>query len=283
MEVILAKHAGFCWGVKRAIDMAMKARKDVDDTIYVLGHLVHNEEVVRKLQEHDIEIVEDFQDANPGSILLITAHGIDYKIVQNAQNQGYKIIDTTCPIVRNVHNITRKFLQEGRKIIIIGHSEHIEVKGINGVTNNNAQIIGKPEDIKSINIKADDKIGIVAQTTFNVVEKDKIIQLLTEKYPKLDLKIKDTICKDVKKKQEEVRSLSKEMDLIVVVGSKNSSNTTRLFEIASQYCPETYFVNSPSELDDINLNQIDRVGVVAGASTPDWIIQDVVDKLDSLS
>jgi len=286
MQAILAKHAGFCWGVKRAIDMAMEARQKANDTIYVLGHLVHNEEVVRKLEEYDIKIVKSFKEAKPGSVLLITAHGIDYKIIQEAKNAGYEIIDTTCPIVRNVHNFTRRFLDEGRKIIIIGHAEHIEVKGINGVADNKAQIIGKPEEIELLKLKVGDKpvpsfrsAGIVAQTTFNVSEKNRIIESLIEHFPDVDFKIKDTICNDVKKKQNEVRSLASEVDSIVVVGSRSSSNTTRLFEIASQYCPRTYFVSFASELKTIDWDGIECVGVVAGASTPGWIIQNVVECL----
>ena len=280
MQVILAKHAGFCWGVKRAIDMAMEARQKANDAIYVLGHLVHNEEVVRRLEENDIELVENFKEAKPGSMLVITAHGIDYKIIQEAKNAGYKIIDTTCPIVRNVHNFTRRLLDEGRKIVIIGHAEHVEVKGVNGVADLSAQIIGKPEEIELIELKAGDKVGVVAQTTFNVSEKNKTVKSLIEQFPDVDFKIKDTICNDVKKKQDEIRSLTRKVDSIVVVGSRNSSNTTRLFEIASQYCPKTQFVSSASELKKIDWDGIKRVGVTAGASTPGWIIQDVVTDLE---
>lgn len=280
MQVILAKNAGFCWGVKRAIDTAMAARQETDDTIYVLGHLVHNEEVVRKLEESDIKIVKDFGEAKPGSGLVITAHGIDYKIIQRAKDAGYNIIDTTCPIVQNVHSLTRRFLDECRKIIIIGHAEHIEVKGINGVTDGKAQIIGKLEEIESLELNAGDRIGVVTQTTFNAAERDKILESLIEKFPEVDFKVKDTICNDVKKKQEEVRSLADNVDAVVVVGSRNSSNTTRLFEIASQYCPKTYFVSAASELEEIDWDRVECIGVAAGASTPDWIIQDVVKFLE---
>lgn len=282
MQVILAKNAGFCWGVKRAIDMAMEAQKEADEVIYVLGHLVHNEEVVSKLEESNIKIVEDFREAEPGSVLIITAHGIDYKITQKAKDEGYRIIDTTCPIVKNVHNLTRQFLNEKRKIIIIGHAQHIEVKGIKGFADGKAKIIAKLEDIEDLELKDGNKVGIVTQTTFNVSERNKILESLFEKYPNVDFEIKDTICSDVKKKQNEVHSIADKVDSVVVVGSRNSSNTTRLFEIARQYCPKTYFVNSSSELRDIDWTEVERVGIVAGASTPDWIIQEVVKYLKEI-
>ena len=278
MQVIVAEHAGFCWGVKRAIEIATNTRKTEGNTVYVLGHLVHNEEVVRKLEEMGIEVVEDFTKAKEGSVLLITAHGLDYKIIQRAKRAGFRVIDTTCPIVQKVHRLTRKFLDEGRKIIIIGHSNHIEVKGINGVADGHAQIVGSIEEIENLHLEPRDKVGIVAQTTFNIIQMQEIIDALHHRFPNVDFAIKDSICYDVKDKQNEIRELASQVNAIVVVGSKASSNTTRLYEIALTMCPKTYFVSNAEELP-IDFSGVEKVCVTAGASTPDWIIQEVVEYL----
>jgi 4-hydroxy-3-methylbut-2-enyl diphosphate reductase len=279
MQVIIAEYAGFCWGVKRAIEIATNIRQNEGNTIYVLGHLVHNEDVVHKLEEMGIEIVEDFTEAKEGSVLLITAHGLDYKIVQCAKRAGFRIIDTTCPIVQKVHRLTRRFLDEGRKIIIIGHSNHIEVKGINGVADGHAQIVGSIEEVENIYLEPQDKVGIVAQTTFNVIQMQEIVDALHRRFPDVDLALKDSICYDVKDKQREIRELATQVDAIVVVGSKASSNTTRLYEIALTMCPKTYFVSKAEELYPIDFSGVEQVCVTAGASTPDWIIQEVVEYL----
>lgn len=278
MQVIIAEHAGFCWGVKRAIEIATNIRKNEGNTIYVLGHLVHNEDVVHKLEEMGIEIVEDFTEAKEGSVLLITAHGLDYKIIQCAKRAGFRIIDTTCPIVQKVHRLTRRFLDEGRKIIIIGHSNHIEVKGINGVADGHAQIVGSIEEIENIHLKPQDKVGIVVQTTFNIIQMQEIIDALHRRFPNVDFALKDSICYDVKDKQREIRELATQVNAIVVVGSKTSSNTTRLYEIALTMCPKTYFVSKAEELP-IDFSGVEKVCITAGASTPNWIIQEVVEYL----
>ncbi|HIE27166.1 TPA: 4-hydroxy-3-methylbut-2-enyl diphosphate reductase [Candidatus Poribacteria bacterium] len=279
MQVIVAEHAGFCWGVRRAIEIATTIREKEGNTIYVLGHLVHNEEVVHKLEKMGMEIVENFTEAKEGSVLLITAHGLDYKIIQRAKRAGFRVIDTTCPIVQKVHRLTRRFLDEGRKIIIIGHSNHIEVKGINGVTDGQAQIVGSIEEIENIRLKPQDKVGIVAQTTFNVIQMHKIVDALHRRFPNVDFLLKDSICYDVKDKQREIRELATFVDAIVVVGSKASSNTTRLYELALQMCPKTYLVSKAEELCPIDFSGVGKVCVTAGASTPDWIIREVVEYL----
>ncbi|MFQ6040989.1 MAG: 4-hydroxy-3-methylbut-2-enyl diphosphate reductase [Candidatus Poribacteria bacterium] len=280
MQVIVAEHAGFCWGVRRAIEIATTTRENEVNTIYVLGHLVHNEEVVHKLERMGIEVVEDFTRAKAGSVLLITAHGLDYKIIQRAKRAGFRVIDTTCPIVQKVHRLTRRFLDEGREIIIIGHSNHIEVKGINGVADGRAQIVGSVEEIEKINLKPQDRVGIVAQTTFNIIEMQKIVDALHRRFPQADFVLKDSICYDVRDKQSEIRELATQADAIVVVGSRSSSNTTRLYEIARQICPKTYFVSKADELHSIDFSGVGKVCVTAGASTPDWIIQRVVEYLE---
>ena len=279
MQVIVAEHAGFCWGVKRAIERAINIREEAQDTVYVLGHLVHNENVVQRLDAMDIKVVEDFTDAKKESVLLITAHGLDYKIIQQAKDAGFRVVDTTCPIVQKVHRFTHRFVDKGRQIIIIGHQDHIEVKGINSVTDGRAQIINNIQEVKNLHLMAQDRVGIVAQTTFNVMEMQAILEALKQQFPNTDFQMKDSICYDVKDKQSEIRILAERVDAVVVVGSLTSSNTTRLYEIAREVCPNTYFVSTATELNDIDFTGIKTVGVAAGASTPDWIIEEVIDYL----
>ena len=282
MEVILAEHAGFCWGVKRAIEMATQAREEADTEVYVLGHLVHNEEVVHHLESRGINVVEDMEGVPAGSVLLITAHGLDYKIVQQAKDRGFKVIDTTCPIVQNVHKFTRRFLDEGREIVIIGHREHIEVKGINGVTDGAARIVGDVDELEQLKLGSSQKVGVVAQTTFNEAEMQQLVEQLGSLSPDVSFKVKDSICYDVKDKQHEIRELAQHVDAVVVVGSRTSSNTNRLYEIASEICDRTLFVSKVSELEPDDFDGVAKVCVTAGASTPDWIIEEVVAFLSKL-
>ena len=281
MQVIVAEHAGFCWGVKRAIEIAASTRQKTDHTVYVLGHLVHNEEVVRQLEDMGVKVIEDFADAEPGSILLITAHGLDQKIIQKAKGEGFQVIDTTCPIVQKVHRFTSRFLDEGRKIVIIGHINHIEVKGINSVTDGTAQIVNSVDEVGNLNFEGTDKVGVVAQTTFNIARMQEIIRSLKVRFPNVDVMVRDSICHDVRRKQNEIKELAGRVDAVVVVGSRTSSNTTRLFEIAGQVCSKTYFVSRASELEAVNWDGVERIAVTGGASTPDWIIEEVVGYLNT--
>jgi len=282
MQIIVAEHAGFCWGVKRAIEMATSTRQKTHHTVYVLGHLVHNEEVVRHLEDMGVKVIEDSADAKPGSILLITAHGLDRKIIQKAKDEGFQVIDTTCPIVQKVHRFTRRFLNEGRKILIIGHANHIEVRGINSVTDRTAQIVSAVDDIENLHFEETDKVGIVAQTTFNIAKMQGIVQNLKERFPNVDFMVRDSICHDVRRKQTEIKELASQVDAVVVVGSKTSSNTTRLFEIAKEVCRNTYFVSRAAELAAVDWNSVEKIAVTGGASTPDWIIEEVVGYLNDL-
>ena len=282
MQVIVAAHAGFCWGVKRAIEKATSTRQKVDDIVYVLGHLVHNEEVVQQLEKMGIEVIEDFADAKQHSILLITAHGLDQKIIQKAKEEGFQVIDTTCPIVQKVHKFTRQFLDEGRKIVIIGHTNHIEVKGISSVADGQAQIVSSVDDIENVNFEGTDKVGVVAQTTFNIAKMQEIVQSLEKRFPNVSFMVRDSICHDVRRKQTETKELASQVDAVVVVGSKTSSNTTRLFEIAREVCSKTYFVGRATELEVVNWDGVEKIAVTGGASTPDWIIEEVVEYLNNL-
>ena len=282
MQIIVAEHAGFCWGVKRAIEIATSTRQKADHTVYVLGHLVHNEEVVRQLEKMGVRVIEDSADAKPDSILLITAHGLDRKIIRKAKEEGFQVIDTTCPIVQKVHQFTRRFLDEGRKILIIGHADHIEVRGINSVTDGTARIVSRVDEIENLNFAETDKVGVVAQTTFNIAQMQEIIQSLKERFPNIELMVRDSICHDVRRKQTEIKELADQVDAVVVVGSKTSSNTTRLFEIAREVCAKTYFVSRATELEAINWDGVEKIAVTGGASTPDWIIEEVVGYLSDM-
>jgi 4-hydroxy-3-methylbut-2-enyl diphosphate reductase len=170
MQVILAERAGFCWGVKRAIDLAMAARQKANGIVYVLGHLVHNEAVVAQLDQRGIKVIEHLSEAEPGRAVLITAHGLDYKIVQKAKEDGFQVIDTTCPIIQKVHRFTRQFLLEGRQIVIIGHPDHIEVQGIMGVADGQAQVVSSIDEIEDLSFVTMAKLGVVVQTTFKVTQ-----------------------------------------------------------------------------------------------------------------
>ncbi|MBC8232116.1 4-hydroxy-3-methylbut-2-enyl diphosphate reductase [bacterium] len=283
MEIILAEQAGFCWGVKRAIEIAIAASQKSSNTLYVLGHLIHNEAVVQKLDNIGIKVIEHWSVAEPGSTVLITAHGLDYRIIRQAKEKGFQVIDTTCPIIQKVHRFTRQFLHEQRQIIIIGNPEHIEVKGIISYADGKAEIVSRIDEIERLNLGRSDKLGVVVQTTFNIPKMQAIIQRLQQQSATTNVMVRNTICPDVMGKQNEVKELAAIVDAVIVVGSKSSSNTTRLFEIAREICEKSYFVSRASELYVVNLHGVEKIAVTGGASTPDWIIDEVLEYLNRLA
>ena len=274
MQILIAKYSGFCEGVERAYRIALKQAK-AGKPVFMLGNLVHNAQVVEKLQKEGIKIIKDLSEVSRGTngILLISAHGVAPEIYQEAKNLGLEIVDTTCPWVKKAQKIAKEQADKGNLVIIVGDKGHPEVKGLVGWSRGKAVVVEKKEDIDNLSLSADEKAGILAQTTQSA---DHFNQMVSELKKKIkDFKVFDTICGATSKRQDAAVELAKKVDLMLVIGDKMSANTKRLTELCSKTGTETHQIQIVNELNARWLEGKGKVGITAGASTPDWVIDEV--------
>ncbi|MDD5097247.1 MAG: 4-hydroxy-3-methylbut-2-enyl diphosphate reductase [Candidatus Omnitrophica bacterium] len=271
MKISLAKSAGFCFGVKRAITLALETAKG-HRQVYMLGDIVHNEKVVQQVKEAGIKKIKRLT-CGKDKILLIRAHGNAIKITNQGKKLGYKIIDATCPMVKEIHKIARNAHSRGLNLIVIGDKKHDEVLGIIGQVNTRAIVIDRlkniPESLKNIK-----KAAVVVQSTQNFNKVAEIINQLKKIIPGLEFH--NTICQPTRIKQEEIRGIPLKNDLMLIIGSKNSANTQRLYEISKSLNPKSYWVNSVRGIKKGWFKGIQKVGITAGASTPESTIQEII-------
>lgn len=278
VQINIARHGGFCFGVKLAFNAALKASKD-HETVVMLGDIVHNEHVVKKIDDAGVKVVSNLQEASRGTLLL-RAHGSIPQVYEEAKELGFNILDATCPLVLEIHEIVRKLDKEGYQIAVIGDHDHDEVRGISGQVKN-AIVISKPEEVAQAIPRRIKKLGVVTQSTQNIDNVKRVVAELTARVG--ELKFVDTICGPTKAYQKEIRHLPLENDVMVIVGSLKSANTCRLTEISRSLNPRSYQVESP---DDVKLEWFEganTIGISTGASTPDWIIQEVVNRVRQLT
>ncbi|NME81647.1 bifunctional 4-hydroxy-3-methylbut-2-enyl diphosphate reductase/30S ribosomal protein S1 [Clostridium sp. SM-530-WT-3G] len=274
-KVTLAKNAGFCFGVQRAVDEALRIQKEYNKKIYTLGPLIHNSDVVKFLEENNIFSIEldEISKLNPGDIIVIRSHGVPQKVLSTLEEAELTVINATCPFVKNIQKKVQKYSNEGYHIVILGDKNHPEVIGINGWCDDSATIT------KDGNLEENlpDKVCVVSQTTEKKKNWDNTLENLKDVKELLPY---NTICAATDVRQKSTYELSKEVDAMIVVGGKNSSNTTKLYQIAKENCEKTIHIENLSELPDDFINDdIKTIGVTAGASTPDWIIREVLDKM----
>ncbi|EOD01639.1 bifunctional 4-hydroxy-3-methylbut-2-enyl diphosphate reductase/30S ribosomal protein S1 [Caldisalinibacter kiritimatiensis] len=276
MKIILAENSGFCFGVEKAINTAIEVVNNENKKIYSLGPLIHNNQVINMLNKKGLEIIDDITDIDNGKI-IIRSHGVPFNTIQLAKQRHLEIIDTTCPFVKKIQLKVKKYYEKGYAIVIIGNPKHPEVIGINGWCNNSAHIINSENDIDDI--PKYDKICIVAQTTARKDKFNKLSKLISTKGR--EVKIFNTICNATKLRQEACKKVAKKADAIVVIGGFHSSNTQKLAQISRKFCPNTYHIETAEQLPLDKLINCDIVGVTAGASTPDWIIKEVIEKMNN--
>lgn len=278
MKINLAKSAGFCFGVKRAIALALETAKN-NRKVYMLGDIVHNEEVVQQVKNAGIKKIKRLYEGT-NKILLIRAHGSATKTINQGKKLGYKIIDATCPMVKETHRIAKNAHNRGLNLIVIGDKKHDEVLGIIGQLKSPAIVIDSIDSIpKSINNIR--KAAVVVQSTQNLKKVTEIIALLKKAIAHLEFH--NTICQPTRIKQEEIKKMSKENDLMLIIGSKNSANTQRLYEISKSLNPQSYWVDSVKGIKKNWFRNTLNVGITAGASTPESIIQKIIKQLLSFS
>ena len=271
MEVILAKTAGFCFGVKRAVDTVYKeaGKKNV----YTYGPIIHNSEVVNDLKKKGVEVInsrEELEALEEGTV-IIRSHGVAREIYDLIYKKGLELVDATCPFVRKIHKIVEKAGNDGNQVIIVGSEQHPEVQGIKGWCTGEVHIISEASQLDGIDLNK--PTTLVSQTTFNY----KKFQDLVEKFEKkgYDILVLNTICNATKERQTEARQIAARVDAMVVIGDKRSSNTQKLFEICKEECLNTYYIQTLDDLDINQLRSVESVGITAGASTPNKIIEEV--------
>lgn len=279
MEVKVAKNAGFCFGVKRAMKMAWNELEKSEDGIYALGPLIHNKQAVSKYEEKGLKTISEVSDVPNEKRMIIRSHGVGEHVYLDSESKSLDVIDTTCPFVKKIHDIAKKYHNNDYKIIVIGDAKHPEVIGINGWCNNEAIIIKTLEDINNTQFDKSKKYCVVAQTTINIDLYHKIVESISNSLD--EVIFNNTICSATKVRQEAAKTLSKEVDLMIVVGGKHSSNTQKLVHICEESVP-TIAIETVEELSKDNFKGYDLVGLTAGASTPDWIIEEVISFIESI-
>ena len=278
MKVTLSSSAGFCVGVKRAVDIALAAAGE-NDEIYMLGDIVHNEHVVKQVKAAGIKKINKLS-GGAGKTLLIRAHGAPLSTYRNAEDAGYGIIDATCPMVKEIQKIARDDEKKGRTIIIIGDEKHEEVIGIKGSLRGEPVILGPKEPLPINRLKTLDKCSVVVQSTQNI---DGVLEIVKELSSLIkDLRFHDTICSPTKNRQKEARALPLKNDAMVVIGSRTSANTKRLYQISKKLNERTFWISSAKDLKKSMFKDAKSVGVLAGASTPDEIIREAVIFLEKI-
>lgn len=278
MKVIIADNAGFCEGVNKAFRTVMKELKK-NEIVYILGNLVHNHFVINNLTRLGAVTIHKLSDIPEGihATLVIAAHGVPPDIYAECKKKDISIVDTTCGWVKKAQLIAQKISQEGRQVIIIGDKDHTEVKGALGWSNSKGIVIEKVSDINKINLKPKSKIGVLAQTTQARDNFNNIIKSLTNKFK--DINVYNTICGATAKRQNSCQLLANEADIIIIIGDKMSANTKRLFQICKVNNNKTHWVQSAKGLKKEWFKGAKITGITAGASTPDWIIKEVVDAI----
>lgn len=282
MEAILAKPRGFCAGVERAIRIVELALEKYGAPIYVRKEIVHNSHVVQRLRERGAIFVDELDEVPPQAVTILSAHGSPPEVFDEAGNRDLRLIDATCPLVRKVHIEVRRFVKQGYQIIFIGHAGHDEVVGTMGQAPQHTTLIESLADVAALELPPDAKGVILTQTTLSQDDTQAMVDALRAKFPHLELPPSDDICYATQNRQNAVKDIIPDIDLLLVVGSDNSSNSRRLTEVAKSRGVASYLINDPAAIDPAWLQGVGRVGISSGASAPEEIVQAVVQRLSEL-
>ena len=276
MEVKLAKTAGFCFGVKRAVDTVYKEAEKNNETIYTFGPIIHNEQVVEDLEKNGVFVVNttiELKALKPGTTVIVRSHGVGKSIYDLMDECGLNIVDATCPFVKKIHRIVERESKAGKRIIIIGNDKHPEVEGIKGWVCGKATVIETFDEAKAFTAEKNEQLCIVSQTTFNYNKFQDLVEIIREKG--YDVESINTICNATEERQTEAKLIAGTVDSMIVIGGSHSSNTQKLFEICKKECENTYYIQTLEDLDVEGLKGSKNVGITAGASTPNNIIEEV--------
>ena len=273
MEIRLAKSAGFCFGVKRAVEQVY-TQADSGKKIYTYGPIIHNEEVVKDLEKKGVHVIDEtnLDEVSEGTV-IIRSHGVEKAVCDRIQERGLECVDATCPFVKRIHKVVEKESAAGKQIVIIGSATHPEVVGIMGWSSTPVVVIETEEEAENFVLENDREICVVSQTTFNYIKFHKIVEKLIKKG--YNVSVVNTICNATEERQTEAREIAREADVMIVIGGKHSSNSRKLYEICAKECVHTYFIQTLADLKLELPKSVGLVGITAGASTPNNIIEEV--------
>ena len=275
MEVKVAKTAGFCFGVKRAVDKVYEQIEKSEKKIYTYGPIIHNEEVVGDLQRKGVDVIEKFEDLNDLSdcTVVIRSDGVGREVYEVLEQRGINIVDATCPYVKKIHRIVEEQSKAGKVVLIVGDENHPEVQGIRSWGNSQTSVIQSIDDFEKLNLSDKSRICIVSQTTFNYNKFQELVEKISKK--SYDISVINTICNATQERQVEAKKIASSVDLMLVIGGKHSSNTQKLYEICRKECKETHYIQTLGDLNPEWMSSVRSVGITAGASTPNNIIEEV--------
>ena len=281
-EVVLAEPRGFCAGVDRAIEIVERALKKFGAPIYVRHEIVHNTFVVEDLKRKGAIFVEELADVPPGATLVFSAHGVSQAVREEAKQRGFRVFDATCPLVTKVHVEVAKLRREGYDFIMIGHKGHPEVEGTIGQLNEGIYLVEDLAGVASVQVKQSERLAVVTQTTLSVDDAAEILAAVKRRFPKVREPKQQDICYATQNRQDAVKVLAREVDIVIVVGSPTSSNSNRLRELAQRLGTPAYMVDAPNDLNPAWFEGKHAVGLTAGASAPEILVQQVIDQLRAL-
>jgi 4-hydroxy-3-methylbut-2-enyl diphosphate reductase len=281
-EILLAEPRGFCAGVDRAIDIVERALAKFGAPIYVRHEIVHNTFVVNDLKSKGAIFIEDLAEVPPGATLVFSAHGVSKAVQLEAQERGFHVFDATCPLVSKVHMEVAKLAKEGYEFIMIGHKGHPEVEGTMGQLDHGIHLVEDTADVAGVQPAQTERLAVVTQTTLSVDDAAEIMKAVKQRFPKIREPKQQDICYATQNRQDAVKIMSRDVDVVIVVGSPTSSNSNRLAELARKLGVPSYMVDSPSELKAEWLEGKTRVGLTAGASAPEVLVQEAIERIKAL-
>ncbi len=277
MEILVAKHMGFCGGVRRAVEMAAGAAQGAAGPVFTWGPLIHNPQVVDRLEAGGVQVTERLEDLH-GDAFVVSAYGVEHAVLDEAHAKGMRIVDATCPVVIRAHSLAYKLADEGYQLIVVGDHGHPEMVTLKEVLGDRVTIVHTRAEAAAVKLRG--KIGILSQTTQSLENFRQIVADLAVRTK--ELKVLNTLCPAITVRQEDVEKMVDEVDALVAIGGHGSSNTTRLAELGASHGLPTYHIEGPEELDPAWFAGVDKVGVTSGASTPDWIITQVLHRLQEM-
>jgi 4-hydroxy-3-methylbut-2-en-1-yl diphosphate reductase len=279
IRVVLAQPRGFCAGVERAIEIVERALEKYGPPIYVRHEIVHNRHVVQRLRANGARFVDEIDEIPPGAVTIFSAHGVASAIETRAEERGLPVIDATCPLVSKVHIEGQRYANQGREIILIGHAGHPEIEGTMGRITGKVHLISRPEEVAALKVGDSAKLAFITQTTLSVDDTRAVIEALKARFPSIVGPDTKDICYATQNRQRATLELAKIVDVVLVVGAPNSSNSNRLREIAAEFGVPSYLIEDANALDPRWLAGISAVGITAGASAPDELVEDLVERL----
>ena len=282
IRVVLAQPRGFCAGVERAIEIVERALEKYGPPIYVRHEIVHNRHVVERLRAKGARFVDEIDEIPPGAVTIFSAHGVASAIETRAGERGLPVIDATCPLVSKVHIEGQRYANQGREIILIGHAGHPEIEGTMGRITGKVHLISRPEEVAKLQVGTPDKLAFITQTTLSVDDTRAVIEALKARFPSILGPDTKDICYATQNRQRATLELAKIVDIVLVVGAPNSSNSNRLREIAAEFGVPSYLIEDAKALDPSWLDGVSAVGITAGASAPDELVEELVERLREL-